>query len=124
MRVGEVTDAGPRSSLPRQQEGGKPRRIAHRPDGAHDATQDALAATRLAWRLARHYPVEVGEPSLAELHGRQVVWSQQWADSLNQYWRSQGQDRTMDGTWPVRRTEADRDRNTVPPVQLPATLNK
>lgn len=71
-------------------------------DSAHDATQDALAATRLAWRLARVYTAEVGEPSLSELHDKQVKWSQQWADSLNQYWRSQGKDKTMDGTWPVR----------------------
>jgi DNA polymerase-3 subunit epsilon len=71
-------------------------------DTAHDATEDALAATRLAWRLARVYPAEVGELSLPELHDKQVAWSQQWADSLNQYWRSQGKDKTMDGTWPVR----------------------
>jgi DNA polymerase-3 subunit epsilon len=71
-------------------------------DGAHDATQDALAATRLAWRLARVYQAEVGAPSLSELHDKQVVWSQQWADSLNQYWRAQGKDNTMDGAWPVR----------------------
>jgi DNA polymerase-3 subunit epsilon len=71
-------------------------------DGAHDATQDALAAARLAWRLARHYPSQVGELALPELHDKQVEWSQQWADSLNQYWRSQGQDKTIDGTWPVR----------------------
>jgi DNA polymerase III subunit epsilon len=71
-------------------------------DGAHDATQDALAAARLAWRLSRLHPVEVGEPSLSELHDKQVVWSQQLADSLNQYWRSQGRDKTMDGSWPVR----------------------
>ncbi|WP_231330503.1 exonuclease domain-containing protein [Actinomadura graeca] len=71
-------------------------------DGAHDATEDALAAARLAWRLARHYVAQVGEPPLAELHDRQVEWSRQWADSLNQYWRSQGRDHTIDGTWPVR----------------------
>lgn len=71
-------------------------------DGAHDATQDALAATRLAWRLARTYPAEVGEPTLRELYSKQVVWSQEWTDSLNRYWRSKGQDKTMDGTWPVR----------------------
>ncbi|MGH3974072.1 MAG: exonuclease domain-containing protein [Pseudonocardiaceae bacterium] len=85
-------------------------------DGAHDATQDALAATRLAWRLAKRYPAEVGEPSLSELHDKQVMWSQQLADSLNQYWRSQGQDKTMDGTWPVRRAGTGHGRNTVPPV--------
>jgi DNA polymerase-3 subunit epsilon len=71
-------------------------------DGAHNATQDALAATRLAWRLAKQYPVEVGAPSLPELHDKQVVWSQQWADSLNSYRRSRGDNKTMDGAWPVR----------------------
>jgi DNA polymerase-3 subunit epsilon len=71
-------------------------------DNAHDATQDALAATRLAWRLARVYPAQVGDSSLPELHDKQVEWSQEWADSLNEYWRSQGMDKTMDGTWPVR----------------------
>jgi DNA polymerase III subunit epsilon len=71
-------------------------------DNAHDATEDALAATRLAWRLARVYPEEVGEPSLPVLHDKQVAWSQQWAESLNQYWKSQGKDKTMDGAWPVR----------------------
>jgi DNA polymerase-3 subunit epsilon len=71
-------------------------------DGAHDATQDALAAARLAWQLARRYPVEVGESSLPDLYDKQVGWSQQWADSMNQYWRSQGQDTTKDGSWPIR----------------------
>jgi DNA polymerase-3 subunit epsilon len=71
-------------------------------DTAHDATQDALAATRLAWRLARVHTAEVGEPPLSELHDKQAAWSRQWADSLNQYWRSQGKDKTMDGAWPVR----------------------
>ncbi len=71
-------------------------------DGAHDATHDALAAARLAWRLARVHPTEVGELSLAELYRRQVVWSQQLADELNQYWRSKGLDRTKDGSWPIQ----------------------
>ena len=71
-------------------------------DNAHDATQDALAATRLAWRLARVYQAEVGDRPLADLHSRQVAWSQELADALNAYWRSQGKDKTMDGSWPVR----------------------
>ncbi|WP_261571003.1 exonuclease domain-containing protein [Frankia gtarii] len=75
-------------------------RVRH--DGAHDATQDALAATRLAWRLARHYPAEVGAAPLPRLHEQQKLWSQEWADSLNRYWQSQGQDRSADGSWPVR----------------------
>jgi DNA polymerase III subunit epsilon len=78
------------------------RHYAIRHDGAHDATQDALAAARLAWRLARRHPAEVGDVPLADLHGRQVDWSRQWADGLNAYWRSQGLDKSIDGCWPLR----------------------
>jgi DNA polymerase-3 subunit epsilon len=73
-----------------------------RHDAAHDATQDALAAARLAWRLAKRYPVQVGSLPLAELHAQQIGWAQQWADGLNEYWRSQGQDKSIDGSWPLQ----------------------
>jgi DNA polymerase III subunit epsilon len=73
-----------------------------RHDGAHDATEDALAAARLAWRLARRYPAEIGALPLPELHERQVSWAQQWADRLNAYWRSEGQDKSIDGSWPLQ----------------------
>jgi DNA polymerase-3 subunit epsilon len=73
-----------------------------RHDAAHDATQDALAAARLAWRLAKRHPAEVGSLSLAELHARQIGWAQQWADRLNAYWRSQDQDKSIDGSWPLQ----------------------
>lgn len=75
-------------------------RVRH--DGAHDSTQDALAAARLAWRMARRYPAEVGSLPLAELHARQVAWARQWADRLNAYWRSNGQDKSIDGSWPLQ----------------------
>jgi DNA polymerase-3 subunit epsilon len=75
-------------------------RVRH--DGAHDATQDALAAARLAWRMARNYPAEVGSLPPTELHARQVVWARQWADRLNAYWRSNGQDKSIDGSWPLQ----------------------
>ena len=73
-----------------------------RHDGAHDATQDALAAARLAWRLARSYPAEVGSLPLTELHTQQVGWAKQWADRLNAYWHSNGQDKSIDGSWPLQ----------------------
>ncbi|MFC6085845.1 exonuclease domain-containing protein [Sphaerisporangium aureirubrum] len=73
-----------------------------RHDAAHDATQDALAAARLAWRLAKRYPAEIGELSLAELHRRQTDWARQWATGLNEYWRSQNQDKSIDGAWPLQ----------------------
>jgi DNA polymerase III subunit epsilon len=73
-----------------------------RHDAAHDATQDALAAARLAWRLAKRHPAQVGSLSLAKLHTQQIGWARQWADGLNAYWRSQGQDKSIDGLWPLR----------------------
>ena len=77
------------------------RRYQVRLDDAHNATEDAYAATRLAWRLARCYPAQVGKSSLSELHEKRVTWSQQLADSLNEYWRRSGTKKIMDGTWPV-----------------------
>ncbi|RAY11571.1 3'-5' exonuclease [Actinomadura craniellae] len=70
--------------------------------GAHDAAEDALAAARLAWRLARKYPAEVGDADLAKLYRDQIGWSRQWADKLTSYWRSQGQNKPADGSWPLR----------------------
>jgi DNA polymerase III subunit epsilon len=61
-----------------------------------------VAAARLAWRLARVYPAEVGQASLAHLHQQQIIWSQKWATQLTQYWRSRGQSKTVDGSWPIR----------------------
>ncbi|GAA2669060.1 MULTISPECIES: exonuclease domain-containing protein [Actinosynnema] len=43
-------------------------------EGAHTSAGDALAAARLAWKLARVHPVEMGGIPLAELHERQVGW--------------------------------------------------
>jgi DNA polymerase-3 subunit epsilon len=73
-----------------------------RHDMAHDATQDALAAARLAWRLAKRHAGQVGSRSPAELYAQQIIWAQQWADGLNAYWRSQGQGKTIDGSWPLQ----------------------
>jgi len=73
-----------------------------RHDAAHDPTEDALAAARLAWRLAKRYPTEVGRLSPAALHRQQIDWAEEWADRLTEYWRSRGQDKSIDGTWPLR----------------------
>lgn len=42
-------------------------------NGAHDATEDALAAARVAWKLAREY-ARVGYSTPAELHDLTVGW--------------------------------------------------
>jgi DNA polymerase-3 subunit epsilon len=56
-------------------------------NGAHDATEDALAAARLAWKLARKYP-RVGNVSPAELHNRTAVWFAEQQASFAEYLRT------------------------------------
>jgi DNA polymerase III epsilon subunit-like protein len=52
--------------------------------GAHDATEDALAAGRVAGRLAQRYP-RIAAMDLDELHAAQVRWAAEQATSFRQY---------------------------------------
>lgn len=71
-------------------------------DGAHDATADALAAARVAWRIATRYPT-VAEKSLPELHQAQQQWAAEQAASFRQYLIGKGQtDDLPHGEWPMR----------------------
>lgn len=56
-------------------------------NGAHDATEDALAAGRVAWRLARRFP-QVGKLALADLHERQTGWYATQQHSFAEYLRT------------------------------------
>jgi DNA polymerase III epsilon subunit-like protein len=56
-------------------------------DGAHDATEDALAAGRVAWKIARQYPA-VATLSLAELHEAQAGWHADHQRSFADYLRT------------------------------------
>jgi hypothetical protein len=47
-----------------------------RHDGPGDPIEDALAVARLAWRVARRYPRQVGRASLKDLHEQQIDWSE------------------------------------------------
>lgn len=71
-------------------------------DGAHDAAFDAIAAARLAWRLATVYP-QVGGVDVMELHEQQVGWYAEWAAHFAEYLASQGKAETIDPQWPIRR---------------------
>lgn len=67
---------------------------------AHGSAADALAACRLAWRLAQRYP-QVGRMSLGELHDNQVRWYAEWATKFRAYLEGQGKPVTDLGTvWP------------------------
>ena len=74
-------------------------------DGAHDSTQDALAAARVAWRIAHRYPA-VGGLDLDDLFALQVEAHGVWAEGFEAYLRSQGKGEVIDRSWPVRRPVA------------------
>jgi DNA polymerase-3 subunit epsilon len=48
-------------------------------DGAHDSTQDALAAARIVWRQARRYP-ELAALDLDTLTEMQAGWHARWEE--------------------------------------------
>ncbi len=73
-------------------------------DGAHSADADAIAACRVAWRIAQQYP-EVGGALLDELHDLQAGWARAQAESLAAYFRrTAGKESWADGVrteWPL-----------------------
>jgi DNA polymerase-3 subunit epsilon len=73
-------------------------------DGAHSADADAIAACRVAWRIATKEP-RIGGASLNDLHAWQVEWARQQAESLADYFRrTPGKESWADGVrpeWPL-----------------------
>lgn len=73
-------------------------------DGAHSADADAIAACRVAWRIATT-KAAVGSASLDELHALQIEWARQQAESLADYFRrTPGKESWADGVrteWPM-----------------------
>lgn len=68
---------------------------------AHGAAADALAAARVAWKLARAYP-ELGAMTHEELHTAQVGWYREQALGLAEHFRRQGKDDHVPTEWPIR----------------------
>ncbi|MER7047760.1 3'-5' exonuclease [Streptomyces jumonjinensis] len=84
-------------------------------DGAHSADADAIAACRVAWRIANKR-ADIGGASLAELHRWQIEWARVQAEGLRAYFaRTPGKEEWADDVrteWPFipqQRTE-DGDR--------------
>lgn len=74
--------------------------------GAHDAAGDALAAIRLAKRLAGLWP-EVARWKLPTLHSHQVTWRREQMKSLREYFDKNGIEHDgCDPGWPVCSTLA------------------
>lgn len=70
-------------------------------DGAHDAGYDALAAMRVAWRIAVRYP-SIAALTPAELHDLQVKAKAAQAASFQEHLRRQGKPEVIDGSWPFK----------------------
>jgi len=72
-------------------------------NGAHDATQDALAAGRVAWRMCERWPRELQIP-LSDLHEKQACWRDAWAVEFQEYLRTKkGEtEASINGEWPVQ----------------------
>lgn len=75
--------------------------VALSDEDAHGSSADALAAARVAWRIARQYP-ECGEVKLDELQQRQAQWHRTWALNFGEYLTRQGKTNDVDPAWPIR----------------------
>ena len=73
-------------------------------DGAHSADADAIAVCRVAWRIGQKESA-IGGAELGFLHGKQVDWARQQAESLADYFRrTPGKESWADGVrteWPL-----------------------
>lgn len=68
---------------------------------AHDAAADALAALRLAWRLAHVWP-DAGRLRLETLHAHQITWRREQMAGLRSYFDKNAIEHDgCCGSWPV-----------------------
>jgi DNA polymerase III subunit epsilon len=71
-------------------------------DDAHDACADALAAARVAWRMAERFPDEL-QRDPAQLQERQAAWHAEWAEHFEEWMRANVDgDVRIDRVWPMR----------------------
>lgn len=88
-------------------------------DAAHDATQDALAAARVAWVLAQRYPVQV-QIQPVNLHGNQIQWKREQAESFGAYLAKQGKPDDVARSWPIQETPEGWSPEQLPLQAVPA----
>jgi DNA polymerase-3 subunit epsilon len=69
-------------------------------EGAHTSAGDALAACRLAWRLATVYPEHLVD--LSTVNEFQAECRATWAAEFSEYLAKQGKPEDVDGHWPIR----------------------
>ncbi len=75
---------------------------------AHTADADAIAAARVAWRLAQRYPEEL-QRDLVELQDVQSAWHVAWAEHFEPWLRENADpEARIDRAWPLRAPAAAR----------------
>lgn len=70
-------------------------------DNAHEATADAVAAARVAWKLAREFP-ELVEMTSDELMLAQSTWYYESQTSLQEWFDKKGRDAKVNTSWPIQ----------------------
>lgn len=71
-------------------------------DNAHEATSDAIAAARIAWKQVNSLFPELKEMTTDELMEFQAVGFYELQDGRRKYWQSQGKDVTdVNTSWPM-----------------------
>jgi DNA polymerase III subunit epsilon len=70
-------------------------------EDAHGAFADALAAARVAWKLARVYP-QLAAMTHEQLYAAQAGWYREQQASLAEYFARQGKTEPVNTEWPVR----------------------
>ena len=70
-------------------------------DNAHSADADALAAARVAWRMAQQFPEQLED--LVALQDHQLAWHLEWAEHFEAFLRDNGEvDAVIERDWPRR----------------------
>lgn len=68
-------------------------------EDAHTSEGDALAAARVAYRLAQTYPERLSR--VEELNQLQAMWRADWAVGFGEYLEKQGKPNDVSGDWPL-----------------------
>lgn len=70
-------------------------------DNAHEATADAVAAARVAWKLAREFP-ELTQFTSDELMVEQATWFYEQQVDLQKWFEKQGKQTQVQTSWPIQ----------------------
>ncbi|KAB1503917.1 3'-5' exonuclease [Corynebacterium sp. 320] len=69
-------------------------------ENAHEATSDAIAAARVAWKLSRAYP-EIVSMTGDELMHAQATWHYEAQTDLQEYFTRIGKEADVKTSWPL-----------------------